>query len=66
LIVPAPIKRPSNWDLLPHVSVVRRCLDQRLRVSLLERLVPTQGEDGFGLTEYAQRLPAAAIDAMAG
>lgn len=65
LIMPAPFKRAYIWDLLPDVSVVRRCLEQGLRVYLLEWLVPTQQEDEFGLAEYAERLPNAAIDAIA-
>jgi polyhydroxyalkanoate synthase len=65
LIVPAPIKRAYVWDLLPGVSVVRRCLGRGLRVYLLEWLDPGPGEDGFGLADYAKRLPLAALDAVA-
>lgn len=43
------------------MSVVRRCLDEGLRVYLLEWLVPTEQEDGWGLAEYVERLPKAAI-----
>ena len=64
LIIPAPFKRVYLWDLLPQVSVVRRCLARGLRVYLLEWLIPTKREDGFGLAEYADRLPAAALDAI--
>src|SRR3712207_4189911 len=64
LIIPAPFKRAYIWDLLPKVSVVRRCLAHGLRVYLLEWLIPTRREDGFGLAEYADRLPAAALDAI--
>jgi polyhydroxyalkanoate synthase subunit PhaC len=64
LIIPAPFKRAYIWDLLPDVSVVRRCLDQGLRVYLLEWLILTKEEDGFGLAEYAERLPNAAIGAI--
>ncbi len=56
LIVPAPFKQAYIWDLLPPVSVVRRSLDQGLRVYLLEWLIPTRQEDEFGLAEYADRL----------
>ncbi|MXQ12388.1 alpha/beta fold hydrolase [Microvirga makkahensis] len=56
LVVPAPFKRAYIWDLLPPVSVLRRCLEQNLRVYLLEWLTPTQQEDEFGLAEYADRL----------
>jgi polyhydroxyalkanoate synthase len=64
LIVPAPFKRAYIWDLLPEVSVVRRCLGGGFRVYLLEWLDPTAKEDGFGLAEYADRLPGAALDAI--
>lgn len=66
LILPAPIKRAYLWDLLPPVSVVRRCLEAGLRVHLLEWLDPGAAEDGFGLADYAERLPLAALDAIAG
>jgi len=36
LIVPAPIKRPYIWDLCPEASPVRRLLEARCRVYLLE------------------------------
>src|SRR5918993_1185304 len=65
LIVPAPIKRAYIWDLLPEVSVVRRCLGRGLQVYLLEWLDPGPAEDGFGLSDYAERLPLAALDAVA-
>ena len=65
LIVPAPFKRAYIWDLLPEVSVVRRCLGRGFRVYLLEWLLPTAGQDGFGLAEYAASLPEAALDAVA-
>src|SRR3954470_18324880 len=64
LIVPAPFKRVYLWDLLPEVSVVRRCLERGLRVYLLEWLTPTQREDGFGFADYADCLPTAALDAI--
>jgi len=64
LIVPAPFKRAYIWDLMPDVSVVRRCLGRGLRVYLLDWLIPTENQDGFGLAEYASRLPRAAIDAI--
>src|SRR3954463_493499 len=48
LIIPAPFKKAYLWDLLPEVSVVRRCLARGLRVYLLEWLIPTQREDEFG------------------
>lgn len=65
LILPAPIKRAYIWDLLPEVSVVRHCLRRGLRVFLLEWLDPGPAEDGFGLADYADRLPLAALAAIA-
>jgi hypothetical protein len=38
LIIPAPFKRAYIWDLLPPVSVVRRCRDRGMRVFLLALL----------------------------
>jgi polyhydroxyalkanoate synthase len=65
LIIPAPFKRAYIWDLLPEVSVVRHCLSRGLRVYLLEWLIPTPREDEFGLAEYADRLPGAALETIA-
>lgn len=65
LIIAAPFKRAYIWDLLPEVSVVRHCLRRGARVYLLEWLTPTAREDGFGLAQYADSLPAAALDAIA-
>jgi polyhydroxyalkanoate synthase subunit PhaC len=65
LIIAAPFKRAYIWDLLPQVSVVRRCLERGFRAYLLEWLIPTADEDEFGLAEYAHRLPSAALDVIA-
>jgi polyhydroxyalkanoate synthase subunit PhaC len=65
LIISAPFKRAYIWDLLPQVSVVRRCLERGFRTYLLEWLIPTAAEDKFGLAEYANALPRAALDAIA-
>ena len=67
LIIPAPIKRSYIWDLLPPVSVVRHCLRRGARTFLLEWLDHdgTGEDDGPGLADYADRLPAAALDAIA-
>lgn len=54
LIIPAPFKQVYIWDLLPPVSVVRRCLERGFRVYLLEWLVPTEREDEFGLAEVCR------------
>ena len=65
LIIPAPIKRAYIWDLLPEVSVVRHCLRHGLQVYLLEWRDPTVAEDELGLTDYADRLPLAALNVIA-
>lgn len=61
LVVPAPFKQPYIWDLMPTLSVIRQCLARQFQVYLLEWTVPTKHEDGFGLAEYAQYLPLAAV-----
>jgi poly[(R)-3-hydroxyalkanoate] polymerase subunit PhaC len=63
-IIPAPFKRPYIWDLMPEVSAVRCCLRRGYRVYLLDWLVPTNREDGFGLADYADRLPSSAMEAI--
>jgi polyhydroxyalkanoate synthase len=65
LIVPAPFKRAYIWDLLPPVSVVRRCLKRGARVYLIEWLDPTEQQDAFGIADYADRLLATAFDIVA-
>lgn len=50
-IIPAPIKRPYIWDLIPSVSAIRYCLREGLHVYLLEwtaasRLTSDSGIDG--------------------
>jgi polyhydroxyalkanoate synthase len=60
LIVPAPIKRPYIWDLVPEASAVRRLLGAGARV-LLADWQPAPG--AFGLAEYADRLLLACLDA---
>jgi hypothetical protein len=46
LIVAAPIKRPYIWDLAASVSVVRHCLQNCLRLYLLEWMAPSRGDKG--------------------
>jgi polyhydroxyalkanoate synthase len=65
LVVPAPIKRAYIWDLLPSVSVVRRCLQGGLRVYLIQWQRPGDPEQGFGLAEYAGRLILDCLRALA-
>jgi polyhydroxyalkanoate synthase len=64
LIVPAPFKRAYIWDLMPDVSVVQAALRGGLRVYLLEWLRPGPQERGFGLADYALRLPETAVDVI--
>jgi polyhydroxyalkanoate synthase len=64
LIVPAPIKRAYIWDLAPQVSVVQRCLQQGMRVYLAEWTPPDEAAENFGLTDYADRLLLACLDAI--
>jgi polyhydroxyalkanoate synthase len=64
LIVSAPFKRSYVWDLLPDVSVVRRCLRRGMRVYLLEWLIPGADEDRLGLEAYADHFPSATLDAI--
>lgn len=60
LIVPAPIKQPWLWDLDPKVSVVRRLLERRLKVYVVEwRPAPPE----YGLADYAERLLLACLEA---
>ncbi|AFY75869.1 poly(3-hydroxyalkanoate) synthetase [Pleurocapsa sp. PCC 7327] len=56
LIVPAPIKSASIWDLSPSVSVVRHCLRAGLQIYLIEWEPPGEAQRDFGLSEYADRL----------
>jgi len=61
LIVAAPIKQPYIWDLLPEISVVRRCRLHGLRVYLLEWTPPSRGDRSAGLAEYAGRAVGEAV-----
>jgi polyhydroxyalkanoate synthase subunit PhaC len=60
LMVPAPIKRPYIWDLIPSVSAVRYCLRQGFRVHLLEWMPPSHNGSA-GLDAYAGRAIAACV-----
>jgi polyhydroxyalkanoate synthase len=64
LIAPAPIKRGYIWDLAPEVSVVRRCLQQGMRVYMVEWTLTDEPTQNFGLADYADRLLANCIDAI--
>lgn len=56
LIVPAPIKRPYIWDLLPEVSVVRRCLEAGLRVFMIDWDRPGEEAADWGIEHYVLTL----------
>lgn len=56
LLIPAPIKQAYLWDLLPRVSVVRRCIEAGLRVYLVQWQRPGPDQAGLGLADYADRL----------
>ncbi|NHZ39404.1 PHA synthase subunit PhaC [Massilia aquatica] len=56
LIVPAPIKRWTIWDLAPERSVVRQALARGFGVYLIEWTDPPQGSAGPGLADYAGAL----------
>ncbi len=65
LVVAAPIKRPSIWDLSPSASAVRYCLSRGLRVYLLEWTRTSYSVGDGGLDEYADRAIAACVDIIA-
>lgn len=65
LLIPAPIKRAYLWDLLPEVSVVRRCLDAGIRVFLLDWLRPRPDQEDAGLEDYAHRAIGACVERIA-
>lgn len=67
LIIPAPIKQAYIWDLAPEASVIRRCLDAGLRVYLMRWTEPggDAAERDYGLEDYADRLIAESVDAIA-
>jgi polyhydroxyalkanoate synthase len=65
LIVAAPIKRPYIWDLADSVSVVRHCLQNRLRLYLLEWMAPSRSDKNAGLGDYATRSIGEAVATVA-
>jgi polyhydroxyalkanoate synthase len=65
LIVAAPIKRPYIWDLADSVSVVRHCLQNRLRLYLLEWMAPSRSDKNVGLGDYATRSIGEAVATVA-
>src|SRR5215831_8519700 len=65
LIVAAPIKRPYIWDLADSVSVVRHCLQSRLRLYLLEWMAPSRSDKDARLRDYATRSISEAVATVA-
>lgn len=64
LIIPAPIKSATIWDLSPDRSVVRAALGRNRRVYVLEWKRPTGRQGGWGLAQYADEFPADAVRAV--
>ena len=64
VIVAAPFKRANIWDLAPEVSVIRQ-LSQRGFHPFLIEWAECREQASFGLADYADRLPLAAIAAVA-
>lgn len=64
LIIPAPIKRAYIWDLAPGASAVQQCLGQGIRVYLIRWELPSSGEQGLGLAQYADRVILACLGAI--
>ena len=56
LLIPAPIKRASIFDLVPRASVARRCRDAGRPVFLVEWTDPSGLTADHGLADYADRL----------
>jgi polyhydroxyalkanoate synthase len=64
LLVPAPIKRAYIWDLAPRASVVRRCLEHRLRPYLLRWTESRERDRDLGLAAHADEIIAQALTAL--
>ena len=56
LIIPAPIKKPYIWDLMPSVSAVLACLQARLHVYVLEWTDTPPDSPDNGLAVYVDEL----------
>jgi polyhydroxyalkanoate synthase len=65
ILVPAPIKRATIFDLVPRASVVRRCREAGRAVFLVEWTDPAGRSADYGLSDYADRLLAEARQAAA-
>lgn len=65
LLVPAPIKRASIWDLAPGRSVVQHALAAGCHIGLIEWTEPEGDVVRYGLEDYADRLLGAAVEVTA-
>ncbi len=64
LIVPAPLKTASIWDIAPWASAVRRLLTSGSRVYMADWTAPGEKERAFGLYDYADRMIQECLDAI--
>lgn len=64
LLIPAPIKQAYLWDLLPEVSVVRRCLSNDIRPYLLQWKDPGRSVQDAGLAGYSDTFILQSIEAI--
>jgi len=64
LIVPAPIKRPYIWDMLPKISPVQRFLESQMQVYAIYWERPGPDDQGAGLDRYAGQSIAECISAI--
>lgn len=64
VIVPAPIKSPSVWDMAPEQSVVRRAQQAGLQVYMVEWTRPEAKDASLGLETYAGLLVDQCLDVV--
>ena len=64
LLVPAPIKAPYIWDVLPRASVVQQCVEAGFQVFVVEWRPPEIKQEHFGLAEYADRFLGECLQVM--
>lgn len=65
LLVPAPIKSPALWDLMPGASVVRSALSAGFRVWRIDWTADDAPPADRGLDAFAGRMLAEAVDLVA-
>ncbi len=64
LLIPAPIKQAYLWDLLPQVSVVRKCLSSGIRPYVIQWKTPGASAQDIGLSEYSDTFILESIDTI--